>query len=147
MVSALAPFVSTTRDDTKQINGRYYGAHARRGVSKGIYTQMNAGGRRPHVEMLMSGGKLQPFIHDAVVVVNRRGRQTRFHLFVKNHRYLPPNQTVARWGLGVQWTGDIVVMRKGVFEEFVGFKGGDAVEGGYAQRQTETETDLIRTSS
>lgn len=61
----------------------------------------------------MEAPKLQPHIHDTVVIVHHHGRRTRYHIFVKNHKYLPQNEIVDGWGLGVEWRGDIVLMRKG----------------------------------
>lgn len=84
---------------------------------------MNSTGRAPRLDLLLGGGTLQPHIHDGIVDVKYRGRLSRFHVFVKNHRYLPVNQAVHPYGI---WRGDIIVMRKGSTEDFVNLRVGDA---------------------
>lgn len=104
--------------------GRFYAAVAQRPVSKPVHTQTNVAGRAPRLDLLLSDNKLQPFIHDAVVTVVYRKKTTRFHVFVKNHVRLRQNGIIQRW-TGAGWKGDIVVMRKGVIEDFVSLRGGD----------------------
>ncbi|KAF8239853.1 hypothetical protein L208DRAFT_1235610, partial [Tricholoma matsutake] len=48
-----------------------------------------------------------------------------FHIFIKNHKQLRSNRIVEGWKNGASWKGDILVMRKGLVHEFVGFHGGD----------------------
>lgn len=74
---------------------------------KKIDTQTNKRGRSPRLDIIMSQHRLQPYIHDGIVTVKYRGKDYKFHFFVKNHVQLQPNITVGGW------KGDIVVMRKG----------------------------------
>ncbi|KAF8057801.1 hypothetical protein FPV67DRAFT_1455888 [Lyophyllum atratum] len=135
MVSALTPFLATTTDDTKKLRGRVYAAHSAQAVSKVIHTQANNRARRPHLALIMGGQKLQPHIHDAIVVVREGERETQFHVFVKNHRYLPVNDIIAGWGVGMGWKGDIVVMRKGIMHDFVNMQTRDIPLADFAVRR------------
>lgn len=96
-----------------KLYGRFYGTTSKRPTAKAIYTQSNSRGRAPRLDLIMRGNSLQPFIHDAILVVVHRRRLTRFHIFVKNHRLLPRNNIIERWNNANRWHGDIVVMRKG----------------------------------
>lgn len=114
------------QDTTKKISGRFYRALSHKPVTKAVYTQCNANGRAPRTDLIFSEGNIQPYVHDGVFSVVHRGKTSRFHVFVKNHKALSKNRIVQRWTLGVLWKGDILVMRKGVAHEVVNMRGKDA---------------------
>lgn len=118
-----------------KIRGRYYGAASRRPVFKAINTQTNSGGRSPRLDLLLSDNKLQPFIHDAIVVVVTRRTTSRFHVFVKNHRKLQLNGVVQRWNNGLSWRGDIVALKKGRVHEIVNLSRRDVLLADFAVKQ------------
>ncbi|KJA19402.1 hypothetical protein HYPSUDRAFT_204619 [Hypholoma sublateritium FD-334 SS-4] len=70
--------------------------------------------RYPWVEGLFNNRRLQPYIHDTMITVNRNGSEHKFMVFCQNHRYLPSNATV-----GGCWRGDIVVMKIGTADSGV----------------------------
>lgn len=83
----------------------------------------------------MGGKLLQPYIHDGVVViVNRKGEISRFHLFVKNHKRLPSNKSLRDWANG-QWKGDVVAFRKGHRHELINLAPGDVKLVDYAVKR------------
>ncbi|KAJ3852051.1 hypothetical protein EV368DRAFT_41834, partial [Lentinula lateritia] len=43
---------------------------------------------------LLSGPRLQPYIHDIVVTVRHRGTSFKYLVFFKRHKLLPPNQCI-----------------------------------------------------
>lgn len=106
-----------------KLHGRFYGTAAQRPVAKTIYTQSNSTGRAPRLDLILQGKNIQPYIHDAIVTIVHRRTLTRFHIFVKNHRLLPCNNTIKRWNQARVWHGDIVIMRKGNIQEFVSLRG------------------------
>lgn len=114
------------KDTTAKMHGRLYQATSNRPVTKVIHTQNNAIGRALRLDLILAGSKLQPYIHDAVVEVSYRKTLTKFHIFAKNHKRLPPNKIVNKWNNGNTWRRDILIMRKGVLHEFVSMRSGDA---------------------
>ncbi|KAF7365943.1 hypothetical protein MVEN_00469700 [Mycena venus] len=60
--------------------------------------------RTPSVETVMDHQKLQPFIHDFVLVVKHGSTHSHFRVFLKHHKRLPQNRA-----LGIQ--GDLLVLR------------------------------------
>ncbi|KAG6912509.1 hypothetical protein DXG01_014126 [Tephrocybe rancida] len=127
---AMRPFVPrTTKDYTTYLRGRYYGASKARAVSKRISfaTNKRGPGRRPHLEFAFQHNDTQPIIHHGIVtLVQPTGEEVKFHIYVKNHKYLPVNGIVGLWSVP-GWKGDILVMRKGQKEEkeFVGMRSDD----------------------
>lgn len=102
---------------------------------KAIHTQRNANDRVPRLDLVLEENRLQPYIHDGIVTVIYRKKETRFHIFVKNHKRLRSNRIVEGWKNGANWKGDILVMRKGLVHEFVGFRGGDAALADFAVKR------------
>ncbi|KDR65808.1 hypothetical protein GALMADRAFT_148392 [Galerina marginata CBS 339.88] len=83
-------------------------------VSLPIQTRIAEDLRSPLVEEALSGMETQSRVHDVQVTV-RRGRGVhRFHIFFKNHSFLPINASILALVPGRQWHGDILVMRLGV---------------------------------
>ncbi|KAK7000153.1 hypothetical protein R3P38DRAFT_3219029 [Favolaschia claudopus] len=56
-------------------------------------------------DAVMSGGDLQPKIHDCTVYVKHGSRESNFRVFYKRHKYLPFNGTAR------DVNGDIAIMR------------------------------------
>lgn len=80
--------------------------------------------------------RTQPHIHDVVVTVYRGNRVYRFNLFLKNHRLLPLNHTLSVMMPGLQWRGDIVIMRVGVSKlHVINMRGDDWRVADYAVRR------------
>jgi hypothetical protein len=104
-------------------------------VLKGIHTQKNANDRVPRLDLVLEENRLQPYIHDAIVTIIYRKKETCFHIFVKNHKRLKANRIVEGWKNGGSWRGDILIMRKGLVHEFVGFRGGDAALADFAVKR------------
>ncbi|KAF8228314.1 hypothetical protein L208DRAFT_1227186, partial [Tricholoma matsutake] len=67
----------------------------------------------PCLDLVLEENRLQPYIHDGIVTVIYQKKETRFHIFVKNHKRLRSNRIVKGWKNGASWKGDILVMRKG----------------------------------
>lgn len=78
----------------------------------------------PHLDVGQGQERDLP-IHDALVTVTYQGRRTDYRFFFRaeTHR-LPINRSVQTRGLaqsdGTPWRGDIIVMKRGEREEFVG---------------------------
>jgi len=109
-----------------KILGQVFKASGNRPTTRVLYTQTNAKGRSPRLDLIMDDMKLQPYIHDAIVTVKHKKKSIRFHIFVKNHKKLPLNKSIRRWPQ-VNWRGDIIVMRKGKNDEFVNIRSGEGV--------------------
>lgn len=95
-----------------------------------IHPARQGGPRFPFAESVLSGGKIQPFIHDCVVTVYE-GKQThRFRVFFKRHQKLPANRSLPD---GVPFCGDIVIMRVGALDQLsvVNMRGRDTVVSDY----------------
>ncbi|KAF8219485.1 hypothetical protein L208DRAFT_1339743, partial [Tricholoma matsutake] len=103
-----------------------YAAASPGAVLKAIHTQRNANNCVPRLDLVLEENRLQPYIHDGIVTIIYQKKETCFHIFVKNHKQLRSNRIVKGWKNGASWKGDILVMRKGLVHEFVGFHGGDA---------------------
>ncbi|KAG6912892.1 hypothetical protein DXG01_011301, partial [Tephrocybe rancida] len=124
-------------DITTLVQGRYYGTSHTRPVFKKVRFQTNRKGkrRRPQLEYLLLNHKLQPCYHHAIVIVKQTNHlMTRWHLFFKNHKYLPNNHTVAQW-TPIDWKGDILVLKQGHDKEFVNMQGNDVVLAAFAVRR------------
>lgn len=67
--------------------------------------------RFPVVEAMFSDHILQPYIHDCLVTVHRRGRKHQFRIFCKNHKLMKKNSSIPG---NEGWKGDILVMRGGL---------------------------------
>ena len=102
------------QDSSMNLKAQVYGTAQRRGLVKNIDTRTNRTGRRTHLEAIMAGNRLQPYIHHTRVEVKHRKKVYQYHLFCKNHKKLQVNQAVQALTKGkVEWKGDIVVMKQG----------------------------------
>lgn len=61
---------------------------------------------------ILSGSKLQSYIHDILVTITYRGRLYKFQVFFKRHQYLPNNQTIHNLCGGVM-EGDVLLVACG----------------------------------
>ena len=68
----------------------------------------------------MCCAEIQSYIHDANVSVVYKRKIHSFVIFIKNHKQLPQNLSVARLvGGAPEWRGDIVIIKRGVKEGLV----------------------------
>ncbi|KAF8223744.1 hypothetical protein L208DRAFT_1176436, partial [Tricholoma matsutake] len=95
------------------LNGCLYAAASPGAVLKAIHTQRNANNHVPRLDLVLEENRLQTYIHDGIVTVIYRKKETRFHIFIKNHKQLRSNRIVEGWKNGTSWKGDILVMCKG----------------------------------
>ncbi|KAH7874285.1 uncharacterized protein C8R40DRAFT_1047878, partial [Lentinula edodes] len=61
---------------------------------------------------LLSGSRLQPYIHDIVVTVRHRGTSFKYLVFFKRHKLLPPNQCIQNLQ-GGHINGDVLLVACG----------------------------------
>jgi hypothetical protein len=91
-----------------QIRGRLYPQSSNQPAYTLVPTANTGASHFPMVECLLSDLRIQPFIHDGIVVVREGNARHMFRVFCKNHHHLPVNDSVT----GNQaWRGDILVMR------------------------------------
>ncbi|KAF8963372.1 hypothetical protein BDZ97DRAFT_1919811 [Flammula alnicola] len=134
MVSALPPFKPSTKDITIRLRSRFYKATGARPIFKDIFVQANNLSRNPRLDLIMAEHRLQPRIHDGVVTIIHRRKETRFHVFVKNHCRLRQNESIRRWK-NSHWKGDVVVMKKGLSDELVNLGPRDGHLADYAAKK------------
>lgn len=85
---------------------------------------------------VMGRSEIQSYVHDATVTVVENGKHHRFIIFMKNHKELPSNLSVARLlGDEAEWRGDIVVVRRGVNDGLVNFRREDNNLADFAVRE------------
>lgn len=91
---------------------------------------MNKSQRLPLVNEVLEGGLTQPYVHNCLLRVHH-GRRTKrktkeYYIFVRNHVALPVNQSIKKQGRQRRWRGDVLVMKKGVHEDFVNLPANEA---------------------
>jgi hypothetical protein len=74
-----------------------------------LQTWENGNSRFPLVEGLFADLRMQPFIHDCIVMIYEGRVVHEFRVFCKNHQHLPKNASLHNHF----WKGDIAVMCAG----------------------------------
>lgn len=111
-----------TQDEYLQIRSRLYASEHGQPVFIPVPTLGTQAARFPLLENHIAGLRIQPFIHDCLVVVRQGRRSHRFRVFCKNHSSLPINRTIRNLG-NTQWRGDIMIMRVGKKHSVVNMRG------------------------
>jgi hypothetical protein len=95
-----------------------------------IHPARQGGPRFPFAEAVLSDGKIQPYVHDAVVTVYEGSQTHRFRVLFRRHRRLPVNRSLSN---GTSFRGDIVIMRAGALDpsSVVNMRGWDTVVSDY----------------
>ena len=75
----------------------------------------------PCAEAVFGGMKLQPYVHSCIVTVECGVTTSQFMVYFKRHRYLPVNQALP----GLDFHGEVLVMRMGRDGTVVNMRGGD----------------------
>ncbi|KAF8234598.1 hypothetical protein L208DRAFT_1261017, partial [Tricholoma matsutake] len=63
-----------------------YAAASPGAVLKAIHTQRNANDSIPCLDLVLEENRLQPYIHNGIVTIIYRKKETPFHIFIKNHK-------------------------------------------------------------
>jgi hypothetical protein len=117
------------QDITMQMQGFHYPASSTKPVLKAIPVQSNCWGRSPRLDIILNLGAYPKSmaIHHTIAIVRHKNKDTRWHIFFLKGRKLRDNKCIAglRRGQGLaKWSGDVVVMKEGNFDSFVGVNGG-----------------------
>jgi len=98
------------------------------------YPASQGGPRFPFAESVLSGGKIQPYVHDCVVTVYEGQQTHRFRVFFKRHQRLPANRSLPN---GTPFRGEIVIMRVGALDQLsvVNMRGRDTVVSDYTVKR------------
>lgn len=93
------------------------------------------------VEFDLDGGNSNHRVHDGLVTVIHQGKRTQYRIFFRCDATLPDNEPITQMGIaaghnGSPWTGDILVLKRGVREEVVGLSYKDAPNVAFAVRRS-----------
>ncbi|KAJ3765864.1 hypothetical protein FB446DRAFT_794636 [Lentinula raphanica] len=112
----IASSVSERHTITKKIRARLYPANLT--VPKAVMARVRHNTQRPaddrfvYASPLLSGQRIQPYIHDTVVKIRYGERNFTFLVFFKRHRRLPVNTTIQNIG-GKAIHGDVLLVACG----------------------------------
>jgi hypothetical protein len=121
--------IAAIQDVSMKMHGFHYPASAGKPVLKVIPVQANRGGRSPRLDIILNQAAYpnSMAIHHTIVTVRRKNKNTRWHIFFLNGRKLRDNKCIAalkRRPGAAKWSGDVVVMKEGKSQSFVGVNGG-----------------------
>ncbi|KAJ3752217.1 hypothetical protein EV360DRAFT_88962 [Lentinula raphanica] len=116
MMHHIASPVSERHTVTKHMRARIYSAKAK--APKAVIARVRQNTRRPaddrfvYASLLLSGHRLQPYIHDTVVHIRYNRNIFTFLVFFKRHKRLPVNVSIRKIG-GKAINGDVLLVACG----------------------------------
>ncbi|OCB88909.1 hypothetical protein A7U60_g4005 [Sanghuangporus baumii] len=96
---------------TVSLQSRLYSSRTTRPRNVGVPTRVGNGVMFPSAEVVLDDMALQPYIHDAFIVLRTAREVHLFTVFFKNHKRLPRNASI-----GKVFYGDALIMRRGASE-------------------------------